>query len=188
MVPWPFRNAKYAAAAATSVLPLPTSPCISRFIGNSRCISAIQSRTAFFCAFVGSNGSALQSGVISAGFMTAPVCSLPRRFIKDSPSFRVSSSSSTRRRRASVYSCRVRGKCICLTAVSRGSSPSFSISGCGRLSATVTCCNAVFTFADTMLLESPAVSGYFGMSTFSETSTNSGVLICFRISSPVILP
>ena len=46
-----------AASAATSVLPLPTSPCSSRFIGLAAAMSAAISASTRFCAFVGLNGS-----------------------------------------------------------------------------------------------------------------------------------
>ena len=185
---YPFLQQKYAAAAATSVFPLPTSPCIRRFIGNSRCISRIQSETARSCAFVGVNGSLSHSSEISTLCMTAPVRSLPRRFISESPSFSVISSSNTSRRLAAVYSSRLRGKCICFTACSRGSSSMRLISPSGSVSGSLTTESAVLTFADTMLLVSPAVRGYFGISPPWDVSTNSGEPICIRTRSPDIFP
>ena len=44
----PFSIATSAAISATIVLPEPTSPCSSRFIGASRCMSATISAIAFF--------------------------------------------------------------------------------------------------------------------------------------------
>ncbi len=46
----PLRDANTIAAAATSVLPLPTSPCSSRFIGTSRLMSFQISRITRRCA------------------------------------------------------------------------------------------------------------------------------------------
>ena len=44
----PFSIATSAATSATIVLPEPTSPCSSRFIGCGRCMSATISLSAFF--------------------------------------------------------------------------------------------------------------------------------------------
>ena len=46
-----------AASAATSVLPLPTSPCSSRFMGCGACMSFAISPSTRFCAPVGLKGS-----------------------------------------------------------------------------------------------------------------------------------
>ncbi|CCY19675.1 unknown [Eubacterium sp. CAG:786] len=123
-----------------------------------------------------------------ASRMTAPERSLPRDFIIESPSFSVSSSSKTSRLRASVYSSRLCGKCICLTACSRVRSPMRRTSPSGSVSGSFTTVSAVFTFAETMLFVSPAVSGYFGIRPFSLVSTNSGEPICILTMSPFILP
>ena len=53
----PLRCASTIAAAATSVLPLPTSPCSSRFIGAVRAMSAQIRSITRRCAPVGANGS-----------------------------------------------------------------------------------------------------------------------------------
>ena len=46
-----------AASAATSVLPLPTSPCSSRYMGCGAAMSCAISPSTRFCAPVGLNGS-----------------------------------------------------------------------------------------------------------------------------------
>ncbi len=53
----PFSIATSAASSATIVLPAPTSPCSSRFIGSGRCMSVTISRSATFCPSVSLNGS-----------------------------------------------------------------------------------------------------------------------------------
>ncbi len=53
----PLSSATSAASVATSVLPEPTSPCSSRFIGSGFCRSATMSRTAIFWPGVSANGS-----------------------------------------------------------------------------------------------------------------------------------
>ncbi len=64
----PFSMACSAASAATSVLPLPTSPCNRRRIGcaceRSREITA----TAFFCARVSAKGSDFTSALVRVCF------------------------------------------------------------------------------------------------------------------------
>ena len=54
-----------AAATATTVLPLPTSPCSNRFIGRPRAMSAAISSMTRRCARVGSNGSEVKNGSTS---------------------------------------------------------------------------------------------------------------------------
>ena len=53
----PARKASHAQAAATAVLPEPTSPWTSRFIGRPEVMSAAASRTARRCAPVRAKGS-----------------------------------------------------------------------------------------------------------------------------------
>ena len=53
----PFSIATSAASSATIVLPAPTSPCSSRFIGCGRCRSSTISFSACFWPFVSLNGS-----------------------------------------------------------------------------------------------------------------------------------
>ncbi len=63
IAPWqPFATASHSAAAATAVLPEPTSPCSSRPIGRSQARSARISARARLCAAVISNGSACEEG------------------------------------------------------------------------------------------------------------------------------
>ena len=54
------------AYIATTVLPLPTSPCSSRFIGNGRAMSPAISSIACRCPAVSSNGN---SRVIRASIL-----------------------------------------------------------------------------------------------------------------------
>ena len=53
----PFSIATSAASSATIVLPAPTSPCSSRFIGCGRCRSSTISFSACCCPSVSLNGS-----------------------------------------------------------------------------------------------------------------------------------
>ena len=71
----PFSIATSAASSATMVLPAPTSPCSSRFIGCGRCRSSTISLSACFCPAVSRNGSTARadsrmrsSTRITAGF------------------------------------------------------------------------------------------------------------------------
>ena len=58
MAVWkPFSIAASSIIQATTVLPLPTSPCNNRCIGSSEFISFKISLIAFFCAEVNSNGN-----------------------------------------------------------------------------------------------------------------------------------
>ena len=52
----PFSIATSAASSATIVLPAPTSPCSSRFIGVGRCMSSTISFSALRCPSVSLNG------------------------------------------------------------------------------------------------------------------------------------
>ena len=53
----PFSIATSAASSATIVLPAPTSPCSSRFIGSGCCMSSTMARVASFWPGVSVNGS-----------------------------------------------------------------------------------------------------------------------------------
>ena len=55
------------AAAATSVLPLPTSPCKRRFIGAVRAMSRAMCSMTRVCAPVGANGSSRRTRVQAVG-------------------------------------------------------------------------------------------------------------------------
>ena len=81
------------AAAATSVLPLPTSPCKRRFMDVSPDMSVRISSTARRCAPVGEKGSDSQNGEASAFFIGAPVEAAPWFFIRPMPSCKTRSSS-----------------------------------------------------------------------------------------------
>ena len=69
---YPFFAAYQISAAATSVLPLPTSPWTSLFIALPDCISLIASLTDRLCAFVGAKGRADQNSLRSQGFSLYP--------------------------------------------------------------------------------------------------------------------
>ena len=69
----PFWAANQMAAAATSVLPLPTSPCKSRFIGTSPHRSPTISSVERRCAPVGGYGRLRQNGPRSSGCIGALV-------------------------------------------------------------------------------------------------------------------
>ena len=57
----PFSIATSAASSATMVLPAPTSPCSSRFIGVARCMSSTISFSAVRCPSVSLNGRMLRA-------------------------------------------------------------------------------------------------------------------------------
>ena len=85
----PFSIATTAAISATIVLPDPTSPCSSRFIGELRCMSATISAIAFFWSPVSRNGRTRRTAArISSVIRTARgFCSASaRRFRRISPS------------------------------------------------------------------------------------------------------
>src|SRR3954469_17965091 len=58
----PFSIATSAASSATIVLPAPTSPCSSRFIGCGFCRSSTISFSDWFCPLVSRNGSPARDG------------------------------------------------------------------------------------------------------------------------------
>ena len=97
----PFAAAVYTSAAATAVLPEPTSPCKRRFIGSPERISATASRTARLCAFVMVKGRCAAKSCVSSRVTTQPVvCVCARVFICKSPSCSRNSSSKISRLRA----------------------------------------------------------------------------------------
>ena len=100
----PFCAANQMAAAATSVLPLPTSPCKSRFIGTSPQRSARISSVERFCAPVGGYGRLRQNGPRSSGCIGALVLCRPWLRSKKMPICSKYSSSKIRRRRAAANS------------------------------------------------------------------------------------
>ena len=100
----PFCAANQMAAAATSVLPLPTSPCKSRFIGTSPQRSARISSVERFCAPVGGYGRLRQNGPRSRGCMGALVLRRPWLRSRKMPIWSRYSSSKISRRRAAARS------------------------------------------------------------------------------------
>ncbi len=119
----PASTAWHMARTATSVLPEPTSPCSRRRIGRGRVRSRPIWPAARRCAGVRVNGRASSSGrersPVAASTGAAPAWSWRRR-TASRPSWRIISSSTTRRRRPRRLSRRERGK---WTATSASAAP-----------------------------------------------------------------
>ena len=93
-----------AASAATSVLPLPTSPCNSRLMGCGAFMSCAISSSTRFCAPVGLNGSMalIFSRTRSFNSNEIPGCNRAFERFSDSPHSSQKNSSKIRRQCAGV--------------------------------------------------------------------------------------
>ena len=116
---YPHFAALYADIIDTIVLPEPTSPCNSLFIGLLLSISLSISSNTLNCAFVSLNGSEfITSDIFTFLSNSIPSISLSYLDFKlDNASCTVSSSSNTNLLLALLYSVKLSGKCICFVAL-----------------------------------------------------------------------
>ena len=165
---WPPVSAAAASAcAATTVLPVPTSPRSRWFAVAGAASAARMSSRAAFCSSVSSQGSAAASAVRRGPSVTWRTGSHPSARSRPSSmsmSSRNSSSSYTRRRRASEASSMLRGKWMAASAAPRLMRRYFarSSSGSGSYSP-ATCVSALPTSRRTQAADSFSVAGCTGM-------------------------
>ena len=91
----PLPAASQMSAAATRVLPEPTSPCISRFISLPEVMSPAASAMARSCAPVGVKGSVAVNSAMSRGCTAMPGCTSPSPRTSESAQTSVNNSSNT---------------------------------------------------------------------------------------------
>ena len=106
----PHFHTYHMSAAATSVLPLPTSPCKSRFMTRPERMSLIACVTARRCAPVGGKGSEAKNASASAPSITMPPCSTRSPRILLSAQARTKNSSNINLCRASSRAPKSEGK------------------------------------------------------------------------------
>ena len=124
----PFSTAKSIAESATIVLPLPTSPCSSRFIGSGFIKSSKISRMTRFCGAVNSNPRCSRKGV-----SRVPAQRVAMVFVfrftscrtRASAVSRAKNSSKARNSRARSFSSSVSGKWMVESAQASGLNPAF---------------------------------------------------------------
>ena len=188
---FPFLTAQKQAAAATIVLPLPTSPCTSRFItwpeDRSRRIWSI----APLCAPVSRKGSARKNASMQAvayGMVCSSVLDA-RRTAR--PAEKMKNSSKTSRFRARCSASQLSGAWTDVYASVTPHRPYCSRTVSGRSSGSAPAAeNTCRMQAQSVRLDSPAVSGYTGSSRFVTVpglpaSSKAGFAICIPCSSSV---
>ena len=136
-------TASSAAAKATAVLPLPTSPWSSRFIGSGRAMSRAISPSTACWEPVSWNGSRATAAATAAGpaSKAMPASTFTPRRRRASASWRKKNSSKTSRRKAGVARAAAAsrsvpgaGKWACCSASPRPSSRRRRRTGAGRSS------------------------------------------------------
>lgn len=108
----PFWAVYQIRAAATSVLPEPTSPWMRRFIARPEAISAAQSAMARSCAPVGLNGREAVKAEKSVGANFSPGWASPSPRTSERAHTSVNSSENTRRCLARARARSSSGKCM----------------------------------------------------------------------------
>ena len=135
----PFDAASTIAAAATIVLPLPTSPCKRRFIGAGRAMSSHNVAIARRCAAVNAKGNDAARRSSKPGAATssgAPPPELRSARRNAAASAIPKNSSKIRRSRAAAAASRVAGRCASRHASTSGAYPWRSTSSRGMTSRT----------------------------------------------------
>ena len=186
---FPFLTAQKQAAAAIIVLPLPTSPCTSRFITCPEDRSCRICSITPFCAPVSRKGSARKNASMQPVSYGAACSSVLDARRTARPAEKIKNSSKTSRFRArcsasqlsgawtAVYASVTPQRLYCVRTASGRSS--------GRAPAAESAC---WIQAQSVRLESPAVSGYTGSRRFVtvpglSASSKAGFAICMPCSS-----